>query len=496
MIMYSARTVCDQFEQLLNSIHYNRSSHFSNPSYDSDVFTIEYYCKRAEKVLELDDKYVQPMVWIGVYIAVASIVCILAMAADLFHGFRNKKFWFPSKYFSLNAASITVIAVTMKLPVDLSSDMPSSEDQTAKLGSLAFMCTMMVNFMPSLASMDNMTLLANVIVYCWKSLKAMLLPSSLTASATDDIDEDLGNYVLQIQDEMELAEKTLKSIKKSMNSFISKAEKDQSDNLQKLLEKSTGFEGVELFDTNDVKCLLPVELVNSWSLPVVTLTCIAVAIPDIHKYAVESLLRSVSEGLSYTHLVEESLNSASEYVDIRKATKSLWHEVEYNCRWLNTTLLKSAFEGKTTIEILNWFSDKGEEIVIEIHKSSNGKMVENSSSKELIAANSMYRIAQTIILRDQSNAEPLSKKQLFALLNGMIADILSACFTNLPRVITMKCHESVIEKREASVKGAARLLGKTTKIIERLEKRELPSMDFDKMAYIDEWRLYLKQSIP
>ncbi|GKA38556.1 hypothetical protein Tco_0731107 [Tanacetum coccineum] len=109
-------------------------------------------------------------------------------------------------------------------------------------------------------------------------------------------------------------------------------------------------------------------------------------------------------------------------------------------------------------------------------------MVENSSSKELIAANSMYRIAQTIILRDKSNTEPFSKKQLFALLNGMIADILSACFTNLPRVITMKCHESMIEKREASVKGAARLLGKTTKIIERLEKLELPSMDPDKMV--------------
>nr|GEX83656.1 hypothetical protein CTI12_AA562090 [Tanacetum cinerariifolium] len=91
--------------------------------------------------------------------------------------------------------------------------------------------------------------------------------------------------------------------------------------------------------------------------------------------------------------------------------------------------------------------------------------------------------------------EPISEEQLFALLNGMIADILSACFTNLPRVITMNCHESVIEKREARIKGAAMLLGKTTKIIERLEKLELPSMDPDRMAYIDEWRIYLKQSI-
>ncbi|KAK9052637.1 hypothetical protein SSX86_029267 [Deinandra increscens subsp. villosa] len=106
------------------------------------------------------------MVWIGVYIAVASFICILAMAADLLHGFRHKKFWFPCKYFSLNAASITVIAVTMKLPVDLTAGRCSFVDQGSKLGSLAFMCIMMANLMPSLASMDNKTLLSNVIGLC------------------------------------------------------------------------------------------------------------------------------------------------------------------------------------------------------------------------------------------------------------------------------------------------------------------------------------------
>ena len=44
----------------------------------------------------------------------------------------------------------------------------------------------------------------------------------------------------------------------------------------------------------------------------------------------------------------------------------------------------------------------------------------------------------------------------------------------------MKCHESVIEKHKASFKVAAKLLGKTAKIIERLETFELPDMDDDK----------------
>ncbi|MFS7944213.1 hypothetical protein Hanom_Chr06g00509401 [Helianthus anomalus] len=74
----------------------------------------------------------------------------------------------------------------------------------------------------------------------------------------------------------------------------------------------------------------------------------------------------------------------------------------------------------------------------------------------------------------------------------MITDILVACLTNIPRAIAMRCHESAIEKGEASVAAAINLLGRTSKIIEKLE-RYVPSMDQDKMAYIDQWRIHLKQ---
>ncbi|PWA42036.1 hypothetical protein CTI12_AA379720 [Artemisia annua] len=736
--------------------------------YKNDVYNLKLYCHDESSNTHRGNVASQPMMWIGIYIAIASLVCTLAMAADLLHGLRNKKFWFPCKFFTLNAASITVITVAMKLPVDLTGEMPSYMDQAAKLGSLAFMCTIMVNLMPSLASMDNKTLLANVIglsilvitmivnviiqiythiinstyhsylyiyridcvmvahiyvamifllliitisssltiptskeileskyqainrtyltdqqqtqmslveklrqhvrrfwvmaetgspqfvmvssplsiasgvicvfvllmqtsvmvgfrnnyqkygnaygsvykrsilfihvtqsigvavgtiapmircfsvlsfklvtklnrnhlmvckvekywtqklyewkenqipfpsssrrsriviynfknialslcigfqkvlvifckviwlipimvvklvvycLYCLKSLKAKLFTPPID-SRTSEINEDLSRYVLQIQDEMELAERTLRTISKSMNSFILKAEKEQNNGLLKFLKKSNGFNGVEKFDTDQIQPLHSVELVNSWSLPIVTLTCIAVSLPHIPEDRVESLVKSVGEGLSYTHLVEESLNISSDYVNIRKATVTLWHEFENNCKWLKNSLAKNAFEGKTSSQILNWFADKAEETILEINKSSSGIMMENNIPKELIAANSMYRIARTILHRDLSNIEPLSKKRLFALLNGMIADILSACFTNIPQVIIMKCHESAIEKREASVRVATKLLGKTTKILERLETIELPSMDHDKMAYIDEWRLHFNRSIP
>ncbi|KAJ0524024.1 hypothetical protein HanRHA438_Chr10g0477901 [Helianthus annuus] len=111
---------------------------------------------------ELEDRYSAPMLWIGMYIALASLVCILAMVAELVHGFRSRMLWFPSKYFTINSASLTVISVAMKLPVDLTGSMPGYVDQMAKLGSMAFMCTMMANLLLSLGTMDNNELLSNL----------------------------------------------------------------------------------------------------------------------------------------------------------------------------------------------------------------------------------------------------------------------------------------------------------------------------------------------
>ncbi|CAI9269300.1 unnamed protein product [Lactuca saligna] len=334
-----------------------------------------------------------------------------------------------------------------------------------------------------------------IFMYCsyyFKSIKEMMLNPP---SSTHDIDEDLSNYVLLLEDNTEFAEITLKRISNSMNRMMQKAEKEQDDNLLKFLEKSIGFEGVENFDICQVQPLLSIEFPNSWSLPIVTLTCIAIALPNIGKDATNNLFKCVGEGLFYTHIVEESLNNARQYVNIQKATMTLWDEVEDKYKWLENTLEKRAYEGKTSREILEWFANKAEEIVIEVSKSTNiGEPVEYLPWK-LIVANSMYRITQTIMFTYQSNILEINEEWLFTLLTHMIADILVACFTNIPRVITMKCHETAIEKREASVEAAAKLLGRTTEIIKRLETYELPNIHQDKMAFIDEWRLHL-QRIP
>nr|XP_043637332.1 uncharacterized protein LOC122608306 [Erigeron canadensis] len=238
-----------------------------------------------------------------------------------------------------------------------------------------------------------------------------------------------------------------------------------------------------------------IEHVNSWSLPIISLTCITIALPNIEKDRVDDLFKSVGEGLLYTHLVEKILNKESMYVNIRRATLELWHEVEVNHKWLNNTLERNAYKEKTPRDIITSFAQIAENVLDEFinTSSTNGDhLMENENlPPKVIVANSMYRIAKTI---ESNNSNIVDEEELFTQLCGMIADILATCFTNIPRAISMRCHEStVIEEREARVAAAIDFLGRTTEIIERLENRRLPNMDHEKMAYIDEWRLHFKR---
>ncbi|KAK4389474.1 hypothetical protein Sango_2284400 [Sesamum angolense] len=60
-----------------------------------------------------DSRFSEPMPWIGLYVVAASAACAIAMALDAFHGFRYRKFWFPCKFFALNATTLTLIGVAV-----------------------------------------------------------------------------------------------------------------------------------------------------------------------------------------------------------------------------------------------------------------------------------------------------------------------------------------------------------------------------------------------
>ncbi|KAK2977776.1 hypothetical protein RJ640_029972 [Escallonia rubra] len=700
--------------------------------------------------------YGAPMLWIGNYVAAVSLVCSLAMAADAYQGFRQRKLWFPSKFFGLNAASLTLLAIAMKLPVDLTSSMEGSTDQLAKLSSTAFMCTIIGNLMPSIGPMDNRDILLNVIVvsilvitilvnvciqlkthvistdafnvakehviamffmllllvilsfsalavsiskrilevkyrdmhktvsteepkesnkssveilkdvvrkywlmaetgspqfvmacsatsstsgviclmvavvlveaevrilfnfqgertsildyprlyhqttprsnsdYRWSTVFILwiqsfgvivgtiapafrwftavrftcsrkesnnyrnelkvegywiqplaewkeipLLPLRIrnrkcrkliqnaknsilnfctrvqvlivVASKTEEkvtrnshkgsdtepgVELDLNRYVLRLEGEVDLPERILKNISIAVDRSIQKAKRQQPEKLMELLEKSSGFKGIVEFDSNQVPSLHSEEPPNTWSLPVVTLTSIAISLPNIKSHIADSLLCSVNEGLSYASLIDQTLENIEDWINLKDAANFVWVRVELYRKWLDEDLQRIALKGKTCRENLQRLADIAKDYVMEFLSNVNRGPEHEPLNwpVKVIAANSMYRISQTLLLQHQDNQQ--SNEELLEQLSVMIADILCACLTNLPGVITRKCFCNAIEKREESVRLAARLLGETEAILNTLQQRELPPLDPNQVAYIDEWRTSIKLTNP
>lgn len=85
------------------------------------------------------------------------------MAQDALHAFRYRKFWFPCKFISLNATALTLLTVAPELSVGFQAPMPWQQDQLAKLSSMAFVCMVIANFMPSLGTMENKEILTNMV---------------------------------------------------------------------------------------------------------------------------------------------------------------------------------------------------------------------------------------------------------------------------------------------------------------------------------------------
>ncbi|KAL4560340.1 hypothetical protein LXL04_032490 [Taraxacum kok-saghyz] len=696
---------------------------------------------------------VDAMPWVGLYVCIASLICTLAMAADGLQAFRQWKLWFPCRFFTINVASITLIGIAMKLPVDLSTDLTEDLATRAKFVSVIFLVTMVANFLPSLGLMNDMEVLLNIIAlgiliititvnvliqlctspqhyamsaemfififslpwpfsialtvsasrkilqhrykelhklalasnqqetnfsskglennvkrywmmaetgnpqfaiacssvscafgvicsfssfilvidliamfvgksrydngksdYKW-SIKLIVIVQSIGAivgsiapifrcltatthfnlsktwsknllnvfrvekqwiqmlqlwkrshipsyipgshckkvfhniryvvlniciafqitvsficnttcliprsliillsysyylcksllkrsmgepdfsnSRTRSEYEKYSRYVLQIEVDAKLSKRILRNTLNSITRLVHEYEKKEPRNLIKLLKKSTGFHGVIQFDNNQVPPLHSEETQNCWSLVAITLTAIALALPNIADEHVKGLFSGMREGLKLVRRIEGSLNENGDLVKSRKAAGRVWTDVEVYCTWLQIDLQEKARKGRTSKEILEWLGDEAIKIVIHFLSIKNG--IRDLSLRKLIAASSMYRISRTILLYCNEQENWPTNEEIFELISTIVADVLCACFTNLPRVITKKCHEDAIEKREDSIRNAAQLLGRSKKILKMLKARQLPNLDMDSMAYIDKWHALSKNQIP
>ncbi|XP_030469384.2 uncharacterized protein LOC115687841 [Syzygium oleosum] len=711
-----------------------------------------------------DAEFSKPMPWIGIYIAAASLACAVAMAADAAVGFRYRRPWFPSRYFALNATSLSVIAVAVKLSVDLNTPMPRRQDQLAKLSSSVLICTVMANSMPSLGAMENKELLSNMIalailvitsivnicmqlgtgvIYTYRrehafvmflmvlllvmlSLSAAIVPTtkrylekkyrkkyelamkeslsrscetvfdklkedlmkygmmahtcnpqfvvgrSVTCTAsgalcllsavtlaqamlrsylmpgrfkfcdgesdykwssmviliaqniavglgtiapavrwflaikfkcpkrgnksykdefklerhwiecfieikkrplslhirsrqcrkllhdakrvvlemvtgtqvgivmgskvvrmisvlfmsrillfcdlccelrnkfklntsvsTKDSDcglrlegsvfkPDLSRYVLHLEGEEELVHIMVRDNCSATESWIKMGKKNQPKHLIQLLEEmpSRSFEGVMSFDSDAVPPLDSAEPPNNWALPIVTLTSLGLAIPNIDPSARKRLLRGVHEGLRYVNLVEEKLCAKQELMNMRKAASIVFLEVDLYHKWLDVDLRQISLQGNTTKDVLEALARAAKNVFVKFKATpTHGCLRETPSAwpGKVQAAYSMYRISETLLLDCKSSDCDISNR-IFEKLSRMISDIIAACLTNLEQVICAECSRSGIEERKECVRSAALLLGKTAKVTKIINQRELPCLDPNQLASIDEWR--------
>ncbi|CAA2980211.1 uncharacterized protein LOC111391085 [Olea europaea subsp. europaea] len=327
-----------------------------------------------------------------------------------------------------------------------------------------------------------------------KRLKIFVIGASDDTGGSEsggDAQLDLTRYVLLLQGEPGIPRKTLKNIWNEVDKMMEKGKRQKPIHLIELLHKSNNFNGVREFDNNRVPSLHSQEPPNSWSLPVVTLTCIAIALPNVSNDNANHLVRCVGEGLTLLKLIDKILDKNGALAVIRNAADVVWVGVDLNCKWQDKDLHKIRLHSRTSKKILEELSNEAERTVKQFLREVNDFLMDNPLNwpVKIMAANSMYRISRTILL---ASGDKETDERLFDHLSVMIADILAASLTNLPRVITMKCHHNSQKERQKSVRNAALLLGETEEILQILQQREMPSLDHDEAAYIDEWRTFIE----
>nr|GMC83123.1 uncharacterized protein LOC109157637 [Ipomoea batatas] len=281
--------------------------------------------------------------------------------------------------------------------------------------------------------------------------------------------DHLNCFVILLEGEKQFPKKLLRGIINRVDKLVEMGKKQQPKHLFNLLDsESFSFAGVVDFDSNRVPSLLSGEPPNCWTLPVVTLTSIAIAIPNIASRHVDWLVSSANEGLRYASLIDVL---DGKYMDLKRKTGEI----------------------SSVKDIIQDLNDVSERIVMEFSSKENIMIVENPIywPANVLAANSMYRITRTILLYYEDGE--CQAEELFRKLICMIANILAACLTNLPHMIYTKCISSAIEERLENVRDAAIIFGETEDILKLFEERKLSSIGPSQPLCIDEWRRWIEQ---
>ncbi|KAG8381807.1 hypothetical protein BUALT_Bualt05G0011100 [Buddleja alternifolia] len=334
----------------------------------------------------------------------------------------------------------------------------------------------------------------NAIFFCFRYINILQRPDPQVMRL------DLSRYVLLLEGEAELPNKILTDLCYWSDHQIKFGRRRQSKTLAKLLNMSENFDGVMTFDNNkEVESLHSQEPPNCWSWPVVTLASIAIALPNITRRKFSELLSAVSEGMYFVNLIEIYLDGRDGELDsIAKAAHGVWERVELHHKWQDKNIQETSQNGQTYRHVLQELSHISKNTVEDFKtRIEDDVLMENPQNwpVKVVAANSMYRITQTILLVYKDDDQETDDEEMFRRLSVMISDIFAACLTNLVHFIRLHCHSNVIKERLERVWFAAIVLGRSEEILEILQQRELPDFCLDpaKSANIEQWRRALTE---
>ncbi|XP_022856526.1 uncharacterized protein LOC111377632 isoform X1 [Olea europaea var. sylvestris] len=239
-------------------------------------------------------------------------------------------------------------------------------------------------------------------------------------------EQDLKNFVLLLESEA-IQDGYLMFINTSINSSIIFGAKYQPRYLMELMENSTSFEGVLEFESDLVSPIILIEPLNCWSLSVATLTSIMISLPNVQNEERNQFLRSVIEGFKYVRLVEKSLDVHKKLLSSTSAADFVWVVVELRHKWLDTDLQKLARVSKSAKETLQNLANKSEAILKDFTSKLNENAMESPISlpKNVIIANSMYKISNSLLLVYDESYHSASDTQVFERLSVIVADIIA-----------------------------------------------------------------------
>ncbi|XP_042039576.1 uncharacterized protein LOC121785255 [Salvia splendens] len=449
------------------------------------------YLKRVQASLD------STMPWIGTYIAPASAVCTLAMAADAFIGFRSKKYWLPS---------LGILVIT------IAGNMVST--------------ALMLLFLATLCSVSLMAPRAKRYI----GLKYNEMHKSVSNRqvewgrfSSDEVENMVKGYWVMAQTSSPQFVLARSAISSTLGFWC--------------LFTAAGLVKARISH----RLLYPRYKVNSsvfvtskyrWSVGwILNIQCTGVAIGTIApllRWFVASWFKicemerkifrdEVKVDKYWTwRLVEWRDRSLPFQVQSRTSKKLLRDAVRFVLNFCIGVQILVVLEAKLVLFLSARF---GRAVLLCLRKNERPvlagahvdfsqyvlllegepqlpyKVLKNicNEADELIKGGEK-RIAHTILL-GMGDGENQTDNELFVSISITISDILAACLTNLVQVITLKCHRSDIKEREESVRRAAILLGESKEIFDILQQRELPCLDVEKAANFDEWRASLELDI-